>query len=272
VGAGHRHAHRLHDLAAAQLELGTQRVEHLQDRLGAPLLSGGELLGGAIQHLAGSPFEVFGHRLLVVADLIGEAPRDQAHGLAQRLDARAQQRRQARQQRPLLVCRRVGQHAGLDEHRLEARGQLGGGQLPDRVAVEATQLVGVEPRRVAPHPLEGEPLDELVDGEALPAGLVTPAAQRQEVAQHLGQNALLAIVVDGHRAVALGQLLAVLAHDHRQVGPLRRAGGRIGPRGESHLGQGVVQQRGAVPAGRAELGRLAVTGALAHRRGAGLSD
>ena len=78
------------------------------------------------------------------------------------------------------------------------------------------QLLGIELRRRVAHVREVEPFDELLAGEHLGVA-VRPAQAREVVDQRLGQVAVVAVLHDADRAVALGQALAVGAEDHRHV-------------------------------------------------------
>ena len=71
------------------------------------------------------------------------------------------------------------------------------------------------------HVLEVEPLDQLLAREHLLVA-VRPAQAREVVHQRVGQEAVVAVLHHAHRAVALGQALAVGAEDHRHVRELRQ--------------------------------------------------
>ncbi len=86
------------------------------------------------------------------------------------------------------------------------------------LAVHPMELLRIEDRRVLLQPLERERLHQLRDVEeqlAVAAG--TPAEEREEVRHRLRQDPLVLIVGHGGGAVALAELLAVGAEDHRHV-------------------------------------------------------
>jgi hypothetical protein len=85
------------------------------------------------------------------------------------------------------------------------------------VVVQPGQLFRVVLRRRLAQVLQIEPFDELLAREDLGVA-VRPAQARQIVEHGLGQIALVAIARDGHRAVALAHLLALLVQHGRQVG------------------------------------------------------
>ena len=68
---------------------------------------------------------------------------------------------------------------------------------------------------------EVEPLDELAPRKDLVVAM-RPAEAREVVHQRLGQVAVVAVLHDAHRAMALGEALAVGAEDHRHVRELRQ--------------------------------------------------
>ena len=105
---------------------------------------------------------------------------------------------------------------------LQARRQVVDRQRADIAAIQPAQLLMIETRRVARHALDRELLDELLRRDDRLVVLRAPAEQREVVAQRLGQVALVAQLLHGRRAVALGQLLAVHAVQQRQVGVQRR--------------------------------------------------
>ena len=86
------------------------------------------------------------------------------------------------------------------------------------LGVDVRELLDVEERRRRVDVLEPEQLDDLADRPDLDAVGRAPAQQRQVVAHGLGQEAPVAVVADGHVVATLGQLLALLVDEERQVG------------------------------------------------------
>jgi hypothetical protein len=91
------------------------------------------------------------------------------------------------------------------------------------MGVEPVELFGVELGGGRGDVVEVEPLHQLRAAEDLVVA-VAPAEAGQVVDDGLGQVAVVVVLGDAHRAVALGELLAVVAEDHRQVGVLRHHG------------------------------------------------
>ncbi len=91
------------------------------------------------------------------------------------------------------------------------------GQLADVDPVHVGQLLHVEEGRRALDVLEGEALEDRLDRhDLLVAG--APAQKGQVVAEGIGQVPLLPVHLDGDRVTALGELLALLVDQQRQVG------------------------------------------------------
>ena len=127
----------------------------------------------------------------------------------------------------------------------DARGEVGGLQHPDVVAVDRLGLLLVEARRVRVDVDDVERGDQLVEREDVAVGADRPAEQRQVVEQPLVDEALLALQEEVGLGVALGELLvAGLAEDERHVREARderrhagidqRAVQRELPRGRRH--------------------------------------
>ncbi len=91
------------------------------------------------------------------------------------------------------------------------------------LVIDPLQLVGVESRRRGIDVREVEPGDELLAREDLVVA-VRPAEAREIVDHRLGQKAVVRVLHDADRAVALGELGAVGAEHRRQV----RVDGRLG--------------------------------------------
>ena len=108
---------------------------------------------------------------------------------------------------------------------------LGGVERAQVDAVHPVELRVVERRRARADALEREPLDELVPGHDRRLAVGRPAEEREEVHERLGHVAGVAELVDGHGAVTLRELLAVLAEDARDV----RIDGKLGPERGEHL-------------------------------------
>ena len=99
-----------------------------------------------------------------------------------------------------------------------------GVERPQIDAVHPIELRVVERRRAAADALEREALDQLVAGHDRRLPVRRPAEQGEEVHQSGSDVALPAELVHGHRAVPLGELLAVLAEHVRHVRVDRRLG------------------------------------------------
>ncbi len=99
--------------------------------------------------------------------------------------------------------------------------ELPGRHPGDVLLVHPEQLLGVEDRGRGADALERELPLHLLAREDLAVASGRPAEKRQEVEEGLGEDALVAPLLDGGRAVPLGELLAVRAEDHPQVGELR---------------------------------------------------
>ena len=87
--------------------------------------------------------------------------------------------------------------------------------------VEPQQLVEVERRGRLVHVVDVEQPRHLLAREDLLVAM-RPAEAHEVVEQRLGQVALVAVLQHAHRAVALGELRAVGAEDHRHVRVERR--------------------------------------------------
>ena len=103
----------------------------------------------------------------------------------------------------------------------DAREQLLGRHPRDVLRVHPEELLGVEDRRRGAHALERELALHLLARQDLAVAARRPAEQREEVEERLGQDALVAPLLDGGGAVPLGELLAVGAEDHAEVRELR---------------------------------------------------
>ena len=123
------------------------------------------------------------------------------------------------------------------------------GQGADVLAVHVGELGHVEERRGVVDVVEGEPLGHLRGREDL--GLVVgraPAQQTEVVDERLRQEALVAVGLDSDRVLALGQLLAGLVDQHREVGEDRKRRGRSTDRADGSIrgppdpGQGFPQE------------------------------
>ena len=91
----------------------------------------------------------------------------------------------------------------------------------DVLLIEPEQFLRIECGRSPVDVADVEQLDHLVDAEDLLIA-VRPAEPHQIVEQGLGQIAVLPVLHDADRAVALGEPLAVRAQNHGHVGILRR--------------------------------------------------
>ena len=84
-------------------------------------------------------------------------------------------------------------------------------------AVQPLELLVVEGRRARADAIQREALDQLLRRHLGGLVVVRPAEQREEVHQRLGDVAGVPELVDRLRAVALGELLAVVAEHVRDV-------------------------------------------------------
>ena len=80
------------------------------------------------------------------------------------------------------------------------------------------ELAHVEEGGRARHIGQPERTDHVVEAQDLLAVGRPPSQQDQVVAHGLGQIALLPVVLEGDGITTLGQLLALLVHQHGQVG------------------------------------------------------
>ncbi|CAM5544968.1 hypothetical protein SCALM49S_03598 [Streptomyces californicus] len=103
------------------------------------------------------------------------------------------------------------------------------------LGVDVLALLEVEAGGVGVDVLDVERGDQLVHREDVPVLGDRPAQQREVVEQPLGEEAALAVEVEGCLRVALGELLVALAHDVREV-----AEGR-GVLGDAQLDERPVQ-------------------------------
>lgn len=115
--------------------------------------------------------------------------------------------------RPVGVRSTQPRLAGRDE-RLQRQGS-------DVLAVEGGELLDVEEGRRGVHVLDAELLLQLLVRKDLDVVPRTPAEQHQVVGHRLRQEALGEVVLKSDLVPALGQLLPLLVHDHRQVRPHR---------------------------------------------------
>jgi hypothetical protein len=99
--------------------------------------------------------------------------------------------------------------------------QLLGGHGGNVLRVHPEQLLGVEDRRRGADLVERELVFHLRARQDLAIASGRPAEQRQEVEERLGQDPLVAPLLDRGGAVALGELLAVRPEDHAEVRELR---------------------------------------------------
>ncbi len=100
--------------------------------------------------------------------------------------------------------------------------ELLGGRHREILAVHPLELRHVEDRGFLLDPGERKQLDHLVQRHDLAVAAGTPSEQRQEVPHGGGENAHVLIVAHRRRAVALGELLAVGAVDHRDMAEHRQ--------------------------------------------------
>jgi hypothetical protein len=84
------------------------------------------------------------------------------------------------------------------------------------------QLLHVEESRSVVHGLEAKLAHQHLDGHLLVVTRRAPAQQGKVIAERLGQVALGTVRLDGHRVTAFRELLALLVHQHRQVGEYRQ--------------------------------------------------
>ncbi len=68
------------------------------------------------------------------------------------------------------------------------------------------------------HRVEVEALEQLGEAELLALVAGPPANEREVVDHRLGENAEIAVVLDGDAVPPLGELLSALVHEHREVG------------------------------------------------------
>ena len=110
-------------------------------------------------------------------------------------------------------------------------------------ALTWSSFCDVEERGRRLHVLQPELRHHLGHRHDLPAVGRPPAEQGQVVAHGLGQVAPLPELLQGHVVAALGQLLALLVHDHRQVAVEGVVGGVVaqGVAQEEDLGRGREQ-------------------------------
>ena len=108
-------------------------------------------------------------------------------------------------------------------------GKLGIGHAVDVLGVDPVEFLGVEGRRVLGDAVERELAGQDIARNDCGLAVERPAEQRQIVHKGVGQVAGIAILLYGGGAVALGELLAVGAQDHGDVGEggHRRAHGLV---------------------------------------------
>ena len=87
--------------------------------------------------------------------------------------------------------------------------------------VHPEELLRIEDRRRRADALERELALHLLARQDLAVLARRPAEEGEEVDERLGQDALVAPLLDGRGAVALRELLAVGAEDHAEVRELR---------------------------------------------------
>ena len=248
---GHGHPDRGLGLA----ELATDRLGHLQGgrMQGARRPVGPECLvrgGGGGQDRRG--VVVAGQCLLprVGVDVGGveEEEVDHARYLAEDGDALLDHRRHG-PEGSLVERARGPRRAVALEPRPARLDEVLGCHGPDVLAVHVRELGDVEECRGVVDVGQREPVDHLVPGEHLgPVVGRAPPEEPQVVHEGVGKVALVAVGLDGHRVLALGQLLAGLVDQHRQMGEdgqwwrrlLRRADGAVG--GPADAGQGVPHE------------------------------
>ncbi len=207
-------------------------LDQPMDGLGRPLHVG-EALAQPCQRPAQLGGEVLARRLLVVLLEVAIEKYAVARHVHQRLGALALGLDHGQQVR---TGARV--HAQIAQVPAQVVRDTGRVTALDVVLIEPKELFRVERGGRTVDIVDVEQLDHLVHREDLLIA-VRPAQAHQVVEQRLRQVALLAILHDAHRPVALGQALAVVAEDHRHVGVL----GRLGPQGpqDIDLARGVVQ-------------------------------
>ena len=137
-----------------------------------------------------------------------------------------------------------GAQAGLHQPGLQRGGERGVVLHADVLAVVPFQFLIVEHRRRLVQFFDAEERGQFLQAEDVAPVLVGAAEVRHVVDQRLGQVAGLAELVHAGGAVALGQLVAVLAEHHGQVAEL----GLLPPEGVVH---DLVQRRGRYPLLRA---------------------
>ena len=112
---------------------------------------------------------------------------------------------------------------GLEQDRAGERGELGGGQVAERLGVDVRHLALVETGVGLVHRGDLELPDDLLNRQHFLAVGGRPAEQAEVVADGGGQVAALLVFFDEGALVALGHLArAVGLEDERDVGVLRR--------------------------------------------------
>ena len=133
--------------------------------------------------------------------------------------------------RPLLQCRHqrpdavhgIGpesQRVATSEPSHNFPGQPAIVAQPQPMRVDVLQLGIVHPRRAAPDAIQVEQSNGFIAVQDLDIAM-RPAEPQQVVAQRLGQIALFLELQHADRAMALGQFLAILAVDQRDMGEVR---------------------------------------------------
>ncbi len=212
------HAHGLRHATESDALLRRHAVDRLVDRGRGPVGHRGEPLPYGREQWRGVRGEVLPRRPLFVGrDVVEEEQAVLSH-LLQRPRAFLLGLRDGREP---LVRETVRRHAERLELRAEVPCEVRGAGAHDVLLVGPEHLVRVERRRRLVAVLDVEQAHQLLETEDLLVA-VRPAEAREVVEQRLRQEAHVAVLQHADRAVALGELRAVGAEDHRQVGVRRR--------------------------------------------------
>src|SRR6267142_2112628 len=130
----------------------------------------------------------------------------------------------------------AGRTSSLTESRDEP-GEIRVGALPQILVVEPAQFLRIELRGGTADVGQVEPLQELLERKHFLVP-VRPAEAREVVDQGLGEIAVLPVLHDAHRSVALRQALAVGAENHGDMGELRQL--RAERSKDIHLARSIV--------------------------------
>ena len=116
-------------------------------------------------------------------------------------------------------------------------GKLSVGHAVDVLGINPIKLLGVEGRRVLGDAVERELAGQDIARDDCGLAVERPAEQRQIVDEGVGQVTGVAVLLHRGGAVALGELLAVGAQDHGDVG--ERGHGRAEGLVDHDLARGV---------------------------------